>query len=35
MEIVDFVLLRRGILGFREFEGPNEIHDVDLLQDLQ
>ena len=35
VEIVNFVLLRRRVLGFREFEGPNEIHGIDLLQDLR
>ena len=35
VEIVDFILLRRGVLVFREFEGPNEIHSIYLLQDLR
>ena len=31
VEIVNFVLSRCRVFGFREFEGPNETHGIDLL----
>ena len=31
VEIVNFLLFRSRVLGFCEFEGPNETHGIDLL----